>query len=305
MPIEKGASLLSVPATSYGGRIVRYFDKTPKTIVCPHFWELNWAYGCPFECAYCYLQGTFRGNKEPRPIRLKRVFSALEKVFGDGALAPSIFNTGELADSLMDPAKMEKIVDKFEEQDKHKLLILSKSSNVGFLLRKPRRQTIVSFSINAPKVAGLWEKKTAPSERRIKAAKAVAEAGYETRVRIDPMFPVKGWEKLYCDLVEQIFNAFEPERITLGTIRGLWSTIKYCNDKSWTKYLGEEKTGWGKKAKLALRLSMYSVVLNYLKEKKGFSKIALCKETPEIWKKLRMDPGKAPNWKKCRCNCVW
>jgi hypothetical protein len=22
--------------------------------------ELKWAYGCPFDCAWCYLKGTFR-----------------------------------------------------------------------------------------------------------------------------------------------------------------------------------------------------------------------------------------------------
>ena len=54
--------------------IIRYFEKTPKDICCPHFYELNWAYGCKFNCAYCYLQGTFRGNVEPRYIPLKEVF---------------------------------------------------------------------------------------------------------------------------------------------------------------------------------------------------------------------------------------
>lgn len=292
----------------YGERILRYFEKTPETIVCPHFWELNWAYGCPFECAYCYLQGTFRGNKKPRDVKLKYVFQALENAFRDtkeGKLPPSIFNSGELADSLMMPQIMEKIVDKFEEQNKHKLLLLTKSNNVEFLIKKLRKQTIISFSINAPKIAERWENGTSSPTKRIEAAKKVSEFGYEARVRIDPMIPVRGWEDLYCNLVDQIFDVLEPSRITLGSLRGLRSTIRFCKDNSWTRYLTKDETGWGRKVGFALRLSMYSVVLNHLKEKHGFTKVALCKETPEVWGKLGLNPGKSPIWENCKCNCVW
>lgn len=43
---------------------IRLFDKTSEGIVCPHFWILNWACGCPYECSYCYLALThrFQGN---------------------------------------------------------------------------------------------------------------------------------------------------------------------------------------------------------------------------------------------------
>lgn len=294
----------------FGKGILRYFQKTPSSIVCPHFWELNWAYGCPFDCAYCYLQGTFWGKKEPRFVDLKSVLPTLEKAFEDKILEPSIFNSGELADSLMNPSIMENIADKFEEQNKHKLLLLTKSNNVGFLLNRPRKQTIVSFSLNAPEVARRWEKGAPSPEKRIEAAKKVNEIGYETRIRIDPMTPVKDWEKHYCDLVDMIFDAFEPSRITLGSLRGLQKTIRFCRDDSWTKYLIKDETGWGKKVGFALRLSLYSVVSNHLKEKHGFSEISLCKETPNIWKKLEMDPGSylgpnQNNWEKCKCNCVW
>ena len=53
---------------------------------------------------------------------------------------------------------------------------------------------MVSFSLNAPVVSKVWEK--APKvEDRIEAARKVSEAGYETRIRIDPMVPVFEWEK--------------------------------------------------------------------------------------------------------------
>ncbi|MEA1963712.1 MAG: restriction endonuclease subunit S, partial [Candidatus Aerophobetes bacterium] len=47
------------------GSIIKRFEKTSmpqkKTdVVCPHFLELKWATGCPYDCSWCYLKGTFR-----------------------------------------------------------------------------------------------------------------------------------------------------------------------------------------------------------------------------------------------------
>ena len=297
------------------GDVLIYFRKTPRDIVCPHFWEFKWAFGCPFECAYCYLQGTGWGDKHPRYMDLNSVLEKLDVAFKTPIeelpkKQPIIASSGELADSLMNPSIMEKIADKFEEQDKHKLLLLSKGANVRWLVRRPRRQTIVSFSLNPKYVAERWEKKTAPPKKRIEAAKKVYDVGYETRLRIDPMIPVKGWEEHYKGLVDEIFDNLFPERITLGTLRGLWKTIMYCNDNSWVNFLSPHKTGWGRKVDSEKRLSMYSTVINYLKDEYGFTRIGLCKETEGMWRKLGMDPGEylSPlenNWAKCICNCVW
>jgi|YelNatPaOPRAMG01_1025707.scaffolds.fasta_scaffold18082_4 spore photoproduct lyase len=289
---------------SYGTKeypsILYYFRKTPKSIVCPHFWELRWAYGCPFDCAYCYLQGTFRGKKEPRYVPLEHVFLALEAAFNDSNLEPSIFNSGELADSLMNPKIMEKIADKFEEQSKHKLLLLTKSDNVDFLVEKLRKQTIASFSLNARKVWELWEHRTPSPDRRIKAAKSLMEVGYNVRVRIDPIFPIENWQMHYEDLIYSMLSNFshDPERITLGTPRGLQKTLMFSKDDSWTKWF-TESSGWGKKIATATRKEIYVFFLDKLTAY-GFdkSKIAICKETEMMWSELGL------NKHYCMCNCV-
>ena len=90
------------------GSIIKRFDKTPlpvmrTNVVCPHFLELKWAYGCPFDCAWCYLKGTFRFL----PTKTKPVIKDYDKVklhvrrFLDEVSNPEILNTGEIADSLM------------------------------------------------------------------------------------------------------------------------------------------------------------------------------------------------------------
>jgi spore photoproduct lyase len=292
------------------GSIIKRFDKTPPAnrstdVICPHFIELKWAYGCPFDCAWCYLKGTFRFQ----PTKTKPVIKDLNKVklhtikFLKEITRPEILNTGEIADSLMAEASEQPfskfIIPIFEEQNKHKVLFVTKSDNIKHLLDiTPHNQVIVSFSLNASDVATRWEKGAPSVERRIDAAKKLAKAGYEVRIRIDPMVPVDNWAIQYSQLIEQIFTSFTPSRITLGSLRGLQTTVNGSTDKTWVEYL-QEKSNWGKKIDFKTRNNMYLTVIRYLNGKCGFNKIALCKETLAMWGRLGMD------YKQIKCNCIW
>jgi len=292
------------------GSIIKRFDKTPlpkksTDVVCPHFLELKWAYGCPFDCAWCYLKGTFRF----RPEGIKPVIKDLEKIelhtkaFLEEVKTPEILNTGEIADSLMAENKKfafsKMIIPLFEAQDRHKVLFLTKSNNIKHLLDiKPHNQVIVSFSLNALTIAKRWENKAPTVDKRIEAAKKLADLGYEIRIRIDPMVPIKNWEAHYRNLLDLLFSNLVPERITFGSLRGLQSTLNSTEEDSWKKYL-KESSNWGKKVEFSVRYNMYASLIDYLISKWNFKKIALCKETLAVWRKLGM------NYKKIKCNCIW
>jgi spore photoproduct lyase len=283
----------------YASGIIRFFDKTPPEIVCPHFWELNWAYGCRFNCSYCYLQGTFHGKKGPWHRPVDQVFQVLSKFFQDYQGKTQVLNSGELTDSLVYPNIIKQIADKFEECGVHKLLLLTKSSNVELFIEHERKQTIFSFSINAAEVWKRWEHNTPSPDKRIEAAKTVSEAGYETRVRIDPVFPIEDWKEHYGHLVYSLLSKLTPERITLGTPRGLAKTLMFSRDLSWAKYF-TEKSAWGKKIPSILREEIYLFFFQMLSDS-GFdkSKISICKETTEMWHRIGMNP------EQCKCNCIW
>lgn len=301
---------IRIPARAeYGGGIVKLFAKTPPDIACGPFWELRWAFGCPFNCSYCYLRGTNRGNMKPRFVKIEHVFNALDEVFNDPYFndgKPALFNSGELSDSLMNPTLMSEIVDKFGEQRKHKLVLLSKAgvNNVKFLLNKPdtvKKQVICAWSINAMEVAKKWEKAAAPPEQRIQAAKMVYEAGYEVRVRIDPIFPIEDWETCYQDILYRIISEIEPTKMIIGTPRGLKKTIYYAKkagvDMSWAKFFKED-TGWGKKLPFGLRKTIYEYFIDKL-DMLGYSrdKISICKETVSMLKILNIA------YEQGTCNC--
>ncbi|RLG10209.1 hypothetical protein DRN69_09395 [Candidatus Pacearchaeota archaeon] len=295
------------------GSIIKRFDKTPipkkqNDVICPHFLELKWAYGCPFNCSWCYLKGTFRflpTKTAPHIKPMKKVEEHLLALFNEttnNGYPKEVLNTGEIADSLMfennGNSFSKFIIPIFDSQKKHKVLFLSKSDRVNNLLNlKINGSPIMSFTLNASYVSGKWEKKAPPVRRRISAARQLCEVGYPVRIRIDPIIPIRNWEIHYKELIDNIFSNFEPERITLGSLRGLQSTINNATDKSWVKYLSET-SNWGKKIDFNLRFKMYKTIIDYLKDTYNYKHVAMCKETIAMWNKLKM------NWRKIKCNCI-
>jgi spore photoproduct lyase len=292
------------------GSIITRFEKTPlptnlSDVICPHFLELKWATGCPYSCSWCYLRGTLRfAPKKTKPaVKLydkieQHTRTFLENVDGSGEL----LNAGELADSLMNEKNgypfSEFIISLFQEQKVHKVLFVTKSNNIKNLFDiNGQDKAVISFSLNADMVARRFETGAPPVVERIEAASKLSKAGYEVRIRIDPMVPVPKWHEQYLSLVDDIFSRFIPSRVTLGSLRGLQSTINMATDKSWVDYLSE-KSNWGKRVDFNTRYLMYLEVMRYLKEKFDYSDVALCKETLGIWDKLGMD------YRKIKCNCL-
>lgn len=291
------------------GSIITLFDKTPTPkldtdVVCPHFMELKWANGCNFDCSWCYLNGTLRFRPMGKAPYLKdkaKVLAHIEEYLR-AEETPSVLNSGELSDSLVYEGKefslSKDIIPLFKAQDRHKLLLVSKSANIAGILKSDSQDSIIaSFSVNALPIAKKWERKAPSPLQRIKAAGQLQEAGYKVRLRIDPMVPTRYWRKNYSNLVDLIYQNLEPERITFGSLRGLQSTINFCKDKSWTEYLSD-RSNWGLKAPDDIRLAMYTMLMDKISEYDSKCDVAMCKETVGMWREV------GRKWKRVKCNCT-
>ena len=101
-----------------------------------------------------------------------------------------------------------------------RLLFLTKSDCVDDILELNHGgQSVISFSINTDSVFQQLEHRTPSPESRLAAAAKVRKAGYEVRLRIDPIIFYSTWEKDYFELVDKIFHFVRPARITLGEYR--------------------------------------------------------------------------------------
>jgi len=295
------------------GRIIRRFEKTPtprrdEDVVCPHFLELAWAGGCTYNCAWCYLKGTYRWRRGssgvvPPMFKDRTLIERDLKDFLESGSPPEILNTGELCDSLMSeraPEPFSEFVMPKVLESRHKILFVAKGVYIEhFLENEWQRNAVLSWSVNADPVARRWERGAPTVKERLEAARAVMEAGYEVRLRIDPIVPVPGWEDVYGKLLDQVFDHLWPERITLGTLRGLASTLAMSIDKSWVVYLSEN-SNWGKKPSFEIRRRLYKAIVDNL-HSRGFERIGVCKETLKMWRHLRqLGLQREP----MTCNCL-
>ena len=264
---------------------VKLFDKTPPSVLCPHFYELILSNGCPFDCDYCYLRLTFRGKSYPTIFdnEWKEVRKTLD------ASPPGVYNTGELADSLaICPPLLENALDYFATQHRKFLLLVTKSTNTGILRdRCPSSQVIISFSINSSGAARTYETEAPAPEKRLRAASELKAKGWRVRIRLDPIILESGLEE-YRDICHEIQN-LDPERVTIGSLRqypGLHNFSRTAPRR------GLMKAPDGRlRYSVKTRVACYETIAEWLG-----SQPALCKETYEVWANL--------GWHFSDCNCT-
>lgn len=303
------------------GTEVELFEMPDDRMLCPHFDKLKFASnGCFYQCDWCYLKLTYRTM---RPfITVKAEYDKIKKQL-EKRLAitdePVIFNSGEMADSLaMEHLTYagKEFIPWFANTKNGYLFMLTKSDNVDSILDLDHQgRTIIAWSMNNSDISRRYEIGAPPFRKRLKAAEKVQAAGFPLRIRLDPIVPFKGWENAYARTIKMIFSKVSPERITLGTLRfeknfydrrntmfttgpklpGLLEQMDpmfepkifegYKKPKAGKYSFSEEK-----------RTEIFSFAINEIR-KYSDCKIALCKESTEVWAATGLDASK------CSCVC--
>jgi spore photoproduct lyase len=213
---------------------------------------------------------------------------------------PKMMIVGELQDGLVFDAAYKKINGKslthliiplFAAQKRHRLIFLTKSTQIQFALELPAtRQIVFSWSVNAEDVGARWEHGAPPPSERFAAAEVMREAGWPIRFRLDPMVPYPDWQRGYSEAIRKI-NALEPEMVTLGALRatsyhGLRSAAKANGrDDSILDYLTEQRDPSGFKYRIPFekQVQMFRFAIDHVKAN---IVPALCKEDKALWKAL-------------------
>ncbi len=275
-------------------------------IVCFRFWQLVPAGGCPYRCAYCFLQTTpwFRFNPDLLPGLVYTNVDDMRREL-DAWLAdpvPKMLIVGELQDGLVFDKAFRKVTGKplthwiippFAAQHRHRLIFLTKSIQVDHALElEPTRQVVFSWSVNAEFVAREWEHGAPSPSARFAAARRVRDAGWPVRFRLDPMVPYEGWRFGYAHAIREI-NDLEPEMVTLGALRATsgrslrTAARKNGRDERIFDYLTEERDASGFKYRIPYeqQLQLYRFALERLSPA---VMPALCKEDQNLWRDLGM-----------------
>jgi len=294
----------------FKGRYIQRFKGLEYPLICPSFYKLCAFYGCAWgKCRECYLRGTYfrrYGGKVPPPTIYKgltweKLKTELIK-FTNIVETPQLLNIGELADSLSFESEnffhysfSDLIIPFMEYRHKHKVLFLSKLTNIqGILKYQNQKQTVLSWTINLPEVANLLgEPPNIPF--RIFAGQKCKGLGYEVRIRIDPIIPKFN----YTSLVMALLDKFTPSRITLGSLRINNPILPQTNPEFWETWLPKmvDLPKGKKRFPFELDVQCFSEIIDILKDCGYQGDIAVCKESVEVWDGLGL------SWKNCKCNC--
>lgn len=275
-------------------------------IVCFRFWQLVVAGGCPYRCAYCFLQTVPWFRFRPDELyglvytNFEEMVAEITKWLADPS--PKMMIVGELQDGLVFDSAYKKvngtplthlIVPLFAAQKRHQLIFLTKSTQIQHALElPPSPQVVFSWSVNAEEVARTWEHGTPLPSERFAAAEKMKKAGWPIRFRLDPMVPYPDWKRGYAETIKRI-NALSPGMVTLGALRatsyhGLRNAAKANGrDESIFDYLTEDKDPSGFKYRIPFdtQVEMFRFAIERLK---GSITPALCKEDQALWKALGM-----------------
>ena len=274
-------------------------------VVCFPFWELVAAAGCPYQCAYCFLQGTLSyifGRYPLRGVLFENWPDMLEEV--ERWLAhpvPRMMVLGELQDGLaFDGAYKrlagrsltEMLIPLFAAQKKHKLLFLTKSVLTRYAAAlPPSKQVIFSWSVNAEEAAKRWENGAPSPFRRLESAGIMKDLGWPVRIRLDPLIPFSGWQCGYGEIIERI-NRLSPEMVTIGALRASPNLPRHAKafgrDTSVFKLLTTKDPG-GFKYRLPDRVHLEMLRFAVERLDRSRIKVALCKEHRSVWTALGLD----------------
>ncbi|RLE57184.1 MAG: hypothetical protein DRJ40_02375 [Thermoprotei archaeon] len=292
-------------------------------VVCPPHYVLKWGVGCPHNCLYCYMRAYGRVPGVLKLAPYPELRRCLEKFYRkcSSSLREVMLNAGELADSLaaesLDPPLSHFLAKTVHELNveygvEYRLLFVTKSTVIEKLLKlndRCREVVVVSYSLNAPEVARLYERAAPSPQDRVCALKSLAKRGFEVRVRLDPVIPVPGWERYYGDFLHWFLSYVdELKRVTVGTLRATPRVVAAIRrglyeDSSWMKYLRKWE-GWGLVVDPEERFRIYSLIIDIVRS--YGVEYALCKETLDMWRRLGLYPGtRDSNWSNVRCNCTY
>jgi len=263
---------------------------SPRTLCC-NLQTLDAVDNCGYGCSYCSIQSFFDGKRiefdKGFADKLKKLQLDPDKTYHIG--------TGQSSDSLMwgnSHGVLDAIIEFARDNPNVILELKTKSANVSHLLRSDVPKNILcTWSLNTPTLIRHEEHGTAPLEKRLAAARKVADAGLIVGFHFHPIIHYDQWENDYQQLVTQLSQMFKPDEVALvsmGTLTYIKSVMREIRNKAIPSQIlkmpladADGKLSYPDDIKLSLFRHVYDSIPDSWKESVFYY---LCMENQRFWK---------------------
>ena len=282
--------------THFYGRRLKPCPGTSNHICCGYY-VINAVTNCPMDCSYCVLQGYLNNPFLTLYNNWDDLLEEINDFLSRDQSSLLRLGTGELSDSLalesIFPVS-QFLIDFFSKRQKAVLELKTKSANIDSLLGLDHRgKTVISWSLNPPRMIEEEEMRTAPLKERIDAARRCQEKGYPLGFHFDPILYHEGWEKEYQETIYQLFKQIDPRRIVWISLGGFRypPQLKAIAEERFPKtevFLGELFPGRDGKFRYLkeIRVDMYRKMAGWLSEADPGLFVYLCMESKEVWERV-------------------
>lgn len=170
----------------------------------------------PYDCSYCPLRVQLGGKPIVSIITdVELVIAELARRFAKSPQQQFRLRMGLSGDALAldDITRFSQVlVPFFALMPNATLELRTRTDNVGHLLQLGHQgHTVISFAINPRVLITGEERGTASLLERLIAARRCINAGYRVAFAIDPIIRCHGWERLYEELLDELFTHIPPE----------------------------------------------------------------------------------------------
>lgn len=182
-------------------------------------------YNCVFDCQYCFLQGMFQSANYVVFVNYEDFLDDIVAEHARGGSEPTYFYSGYDCDSLAFDATtgfVDTFVPRFAELEGAWLELRTKSIAVTQLLARPALpNVVVAFSLGPREFAGV-EVGVPSLDRRLEAARRLAQAGWPIGLRFDPVLYDPDYAAIYERFFAEVFAVVPAEAVhsvSLGPLR--------------------------------------------------------------------------------------
>lgn len=289
-PVQAGKQVLYL--TVNRGAFIRDCPGT-RAYQCCGYKILHIGTFCSMDCSYCILQSYFHPPLLQFFVNQNDLLGELERFFDQKKYFR--LGTGEFTDSLIWENWSDlntRLIEKFSSQ-RHCILELKTKTTAIERLKGlcHNRKTIVSWSLNTPKIISNDERRTASLSARIRAAARCQEWGYPLSFHFDPLVLYEGCQKEYHSVIRELFSRIDAENIvwiSLGSFRFMPSLKPLIQERFPKSRIVYEEFIRGLDGKMRyfqpLRIELYRKIFEWIKELAPQVLVYLCMESDIVWR---------------------
>jgi len=262
---------------------------------CCNLLTLDAVESCGFDCSYCSIQSFYNQNTitfdSGFTEKLKNLSLDQNKTYHIG--------TGQSSDSLM-WGNREGILDAlfaFARENPNVILeFKTKSDNIKYFLENIVPKNILcTWSLNTPTIIENEEHLAASLDKRINAARKMADKGIKVGFHFHPIVEYENYLDEYQAVYERLILEFEPKEVALvsfGTLTFIKPVIKQLRDREFRSKITQMpfedasgKSSYPDATKVAMFKHAYESFKPWHKGNKEDVFFYLCMEEHEMWMK--------------------